>query len=351
MKRKVLLLWMLTVLVFGAWYHAFGGEALINGYLHDNARKVVSLLLLLATLLVLYAFLSVLLYSLASKTGAKKGEVKMILGVIRACLPFVGLLTALSEWFSLGTLGTIFAAFGGMFLGWALQAPVSGLAGWLLTSLIRPFCVGDRILLPSHNLVGDVLSVTPLYTILNQVGGSVGSEEPANRTVLIPNAMLFSTLIINYTPKNQNRMMEESQQRQTDRGNATESAYMLDEFVLRITFGSDWDEAERILMEAAREVTADIISESGQEPYIRADITDWYGAFMRLRFMTLATERPRIMYELTRRIYKAIQASANVDVAIPYVYSYRKNTPVGSEPFPHEPPPGMRPPPGMMPPR
>lgn len=340
MKRRMLWLWMLTVLLFGAWYYIFGGQQLLFSYLHDDARKFVSLILLAATLLVLYAFLSFVLNSLAGRTGAKKGEVKMILGVIRAVLVFVGILTALSEWFSLGTLGTIFAAFGGMFLGWALQAPVSGLAGWLLTSLIRPFCVGDRIQLPTQGLVGDVISVTPLYTVLNQVGGSVGSEEPANRTILIPNAMLFSTLIINYTPKNQDRMMEEAHKLQSDRGTESESSYMLDEFVLRITFGSDWDEAERILIAAAHDVTGDIIRETGQQPYIRADITDWYGAFVRLRFMTRATERPRIMYELTRRIYKAIQASDKVDIAIPYVYSFRKNAP---------PTPGPYPPPGALP--
>jgi len=173
-------------------------------------------------------------------------------------------------------------------------------------------------------MVGDVIGVSPLYTILNQVGGSVGSEEPANRTILIPNAMLFSTLVINYTPKNQEKLIELFQKKFRAQKVPSESAYMLDEFVLRLTFDSDWDEAERILLNVAKEVTADIIKGTGQEPYIRADMSDWYGVYMRLRFMTLATERPRIMYELTKRIYREIQSSDKVDVAIPYIYSFKK---------------------------
>jgi hypothetical protein len=45
---------------------------------------------------------------------------------------------------------------------------------------------------------------------------------------------------------------------------------------------------------------------------------------MRLRFMTKATDRPRITYEINKRILKGFQRSARVDFAIPYVYSYRK---------------------------
>ncbi|MEM2849708.1 MAG: mechanosensitive ion channel family protein, partial [Candidatus Bathyarchaeia archaeon] len=220
------------------------------------------------------------------------------------------------------------AAFGGMFLGWSLQGPVSGLAGWLLISIIRPFTVGDRVQLPSYGLVGDVIAVSPLYTVLNQVGGSVGSEEPANRTILIPNALLFSTLIINYTPKEQEELIKLFRKRFEKSDEKTGPAYILDEFVLRITFDSDWDEAERILLDAAKEVTADIIKATGQEPYIRADVSDWYGVFMRLRFMTIATERPRIMYELTKKIIKAVQESDKVDIAIPYVYSLKKPFPI-----------------------
>jgi len=325
MLRKSTLVALLVFVMFGLWYYVLGGAGLLGQYVSlEYAGGVIRLVFLVSGFVILYALISLALRSMMLKAGAKEGEITMINGVLRTAIIFVGFLTVISEWFSLGTLGTIFAAFGGMFLGWSLQGPVSGFAGWFLISIIRPFSVGDRVQLPSYGLVGDVIAVSPLYTILNQVGGSVGSEEPANRTILIPNAMLFGTLFINYTPKNQEKLIEQFQKRFLAEPRTSESGYMLDEFVLRMTFDSDWDEAERILLSAAREVTAGIIKETGQEPYIRADMSDWYGVYMRLRFMTLATERPRIIYELTRRIYKEIQSSEKVDVAIPYIYSFKK---------------------------
>lgn len=331
MWKKSTWIFIALACALGIWYYLLGGEKILEELMHERAARFIYVVLVSAGLTIIYILTSLIIRSAMLKAGAKEGEVTMILGVIKAALVLIGVIAILSDWFSLGALGTLFAAFGGMFLGWSLQGPVSGLAGWLLISIIRPFSVGDRVQLPSYGLVGDVISVSPLYTVLNQVGGSVGSEEPANRTILIPNALLFSTLVINYTPKEQERLIELFRKR-FEKGEGTSGpAYILDEFVLRITFDSDWDEAERILLNTAREVTADIIKATGQEPYIRADVSDWYGVFMRLRFMTLATERPRIMYELTKRIIKAIQASDKVDIAIPYVYSLKRPFPVGGK--------------------
>ncbi len=325
MKKSRLLLPLLiaVAIVFLYWYSALGGSAVLGRLPSEYVERFVVLIVVSASLTVLYRIGSFFLKSIWLKSGAKEGEVVMIQGVYRFLLIIVGLLTVVSHWFSLGSLGAIFAAFGGMFLGWSLQGPISGLAAWLLVSVIRPFSVGDRVQLPSYGLVGDIIHITPLYTILNQVGGSVGSEEPANRTVLIPNAMLFGALVINYTPKDQEDLIEQSRKR-TKLTISPESAYMLDEFVLRISFDSDWEEAEKILLDAAREVTADIIKETGQEPYIRSDMSDWYGAHMRLRFMTLAINRPTIIHEISKKVFKAIQGSEKVDLAIPYVYSFRK---------------------------
>jgi small-conductance mechanosensitive channel len=184
----------------------------------------------------------------------------------------------------------------------------------------RPFRVGDRIRLPSYNLAGDVTDVGAMYTVLDQVGGAVGSEEAVGRNNLIPNAMLFSNLIINYTPKKApNGLIEDEPALKK----ARESAYILDEVVVRITFDSDWNAAENILLESARSVTEKIISETNEKPYIRSDMYD-YGVYMRLRYMTLATNRPRIKYEIEKRVFKEFSRNERVDFAIPYVYSSRK---------------------------
>ncbi len=201
------------------------------------------------------------------------------------------------------SLGTLFTLFGGMILGWSLQAPVSGFAAWALVSMKRPFRPGDRIQFPNLGLTGDVKDVGLMYTMLDQVGGSIGSEEAVGRYVLVPNAMLFSQVVINYT------VMQEA-------------AYMLDEVVIRITYDSDWKKAEKILLDAATEVTKDLIETTGQKPYIRSDYYD-YGVYLRLRYQTRVKDRVEIAYEINKRIFNDIQMEPSVDLAIPYVYSYR----------------------------
>jgi len=154
---------------------------------------------------------------------------------------------------------------------------------------------------------------------LEQVGGAVGSEEPVGRHILVPNAMLFGNLVINYTP----RIEEDEPSPILDK--TRESSYILDEVITRITFDSDWNTAESILLDAAREVTADIIKNTGKEPYIRSNMYD-YGVYLRVRYMALATHRPRIKYEIEKRIFKEFQNRGDVDFAIPYVYSAKKGS-------------------------
>lgn len=323
-SRILSCLLLCVVISFAVWYFEFNGRAQLEPLFPGlPLTKIVYSLLILIGVVVTYGFGVVYARGAVIKSKGIPGEVKMLKNALKFFLVLFGFIFFVWAWFSVGAIGTLFFTFGGMFLGWSLQAPISGVAAWMLISIMRPFRVGDRIQLPSFGLVGDVVDVSALYTTLNQVGGSVGSEEPADRTILIPNAMLFGALVINYTPKHQDELIKQSHSHNEKKAGDI-SSYMLDEFVLRLTFDSDWDEAERILLETAREVTAEIIRETGEQPYIRADMADWYGVFMRLRFLTNATMRPKIIHEISKRVFKAIQSNSKVDFAIPYIYSDKK---------------------------
>lgn len=253
-------------------------------------------------ILAFYEVGSYLIYLFVRLKKGPEGEIKMLIGVLRV-LTFLTMI--LSIIYILGILtafSAVVAGFIGLLLGWSLQAPVSGFAAWFLIALKRPFRIGDRIRI--SGLIGDITDIGLMYTTLNQVGGAVGTEEAVNRNVLIPNAMLFSNIIINDTV-------------------CQEAAYILDEVIARITYDSDWDLAETILLNAAREVTKDIIQATKQEPYIRSDIYD-YGIYLRLRYMAPATDRPRIIHEITKQIFMEFQINPKVDFAIPYVYSFKK---------------------------
>ncbi|HUV39426.1 MAG TPA: ParB N-terminal domain-containing protein [Planctomycetota bacterium] len=298
---RVALLVAFVLLAAGAYYLDLQGVSL--GHISETGSVMFFLCMV---------FLAAAAYELAAlgvqglvylRRGAA-GEVKMLTGFVRVVAVLVVAVAFMYSTGKLQAIGALVGAFAGLLLGWSLQAPVSGMAAWALVTIKRPFRVGDRVLFPSLNLLGDVLEVGLMYTKLNQVGGSVGSEEAIGRHILIPNAMLFSQVAINYTPEHL-------------------SEYFLDEVVIRLTYDSDWDKAEEILLSAACKVTADIIRETGKEPYIRSDIYD-YGVYMRLRYMTAAKDRPRMSHEILKRIFLDFQKNPRVDFAIPFLYSNRK---------------------------
>ena len=238
------------------------------------------------------------------KVAARPNIDGMMVGRLYSLLAIMAIVLVLGAGFGkLETFGTLFTMFGGMMLGWSLQAPISGVAAWMLVSLKRPFRPGDRVQFPNLGLTGDIKDIGLMYTVLDQVGGTIGSEEAVGRDILVPNAMLFTQVAINYT-------------------SVQESDYLLDEVVVRITFDSNWEKAEQILLSAATDLTRDVIAITGMQPYIRSDMYD-YGVYMRLRYQTKAKDRAEMGYKLSKRIFEEIQRTPIVDLAIPYVYSAR----------------------------
>jgi len=283
----------------------------------EAVRTSIGILVVIAGVFVFYKLSSKVIRTAILKAKGREEDVKMLINLWRVLIAFLTPLLIVAVFFpQFWVIPTFFGAFGGLFLGWALQPVVSGLAAWLLITLKRPFRLGDRIHLPTLNLKGDVLDVGPMYTVLNQVGGSVESEEAVGRNILIPNNMFFGHPAVNFTPR-----VEKGPLRQP----AEKSVYTLDEVVVRITYDTDWEVAESILLNAARNVTADVIKATRKEPYIRSDMYD-YGVYLRLRYMTLATDRPRIKYEIEKRIFKDFSKNDKVDFAIPFVYSAKKGT-------------------------
>jgi small-conductance mechanosensitive channel len=203
---------------------------------------------------------------------------------------------------SITTLG-ISMGFLGMILGWSLQAPVTGIAAWLMLILKRPFKIGQRVIIAG--VKGDVVDITLTHVILNQVGGTVAGEERSGRGVLIPNAILFSQTITNYT---------------------LDVEYILSEVPVRITFQSNWEEAEQILLHAAKQVTGDAIEETGEEPFVRAELFD-AGVLMRLRYKTRPADYAQNVHDIVKIIHGEFGKNDKVEFCYPHsevVYSLKK---------------------------
>jgi len=297
-----------SLLTFACWAAlaaaVFLLQPLLAGLPHLKSGLSIPLLIALVACILAATELFVLLSYLLLSRKRRPAVEGTMLGRIYRLVAGIAVLMAVAYGFGQAkSFGQFFALFGGMILGWSLQAPVSGFAAWIMVSLKRPFRPGDRIQFPNLGLTGDVHDIGPMYTVLDQVGGTIGSEEAVGRYILVPNPLLFSQVVINYTV-------------------VQESPYMLDEVVIRITYDSNWQRAEAILLTAAREITGDIIRTTGVAPYIRADPYD-YGVYLRLRYQCRVKDRAEIQYELTKRIFGDLQADRSVDLAIPYVYSYR----------------------------
>ena len=217
---------------------------------------------------------------------------------------------------SLKALG-ISAGFLGMMLGWSLQAPVTGIAAWLMIILKRPFKLGDRVIIAG--IIGEVTNITLTHIILNQVGGTVGGEEKSGRGVLIPNATMFGQIIYNYT---------------------LETKYILDEVTVRITYDSDWDTVEKILIDAARRVAGEIIEDTNQEPFLRSEFFD-AGVLIRLRYQSIPAERQRMSSDITKIVFHEFAKKDNVRFCYPHsevIYEWKEGSalppPAQSLPYP-----------------
>ena len=208
------------------------------------------------------------------------------------------------------------AGFIGMMLGWSLQQPVTGMAAWLMIVLKKPFRIGDRVIIAG--ITGDVTAISLTHVTLNQVGGSIGGEERSGRGILIPNAILFQNVIINYT---------------------LEQKYMLDEVPVRLTFDCDWERAKELMLIAAKEVTVDITKETGQEPFIRAEFLE-YGILVRLRYNTIPVRRQEISTNIIEKLIASFHAEyPRVSFAIPQTHIRYQSVEPGQ---PDEPPPYKR---------
>ena len=236
------------------------------------------------------------------KKGKSAGQIKMAKLMLRYFFGLIGLVYLVSIFSgSLAALG-LTTAFITMILGWSLQRPVTGMAAWLMVMVKRPFAIGDRVIIGGTR--GDVVDISLTHILLNEVGGTIGGEENSNRGILIPNAVLFDQTVINYT---------------------LDSPYIMDEVVVRITYKSDWKEAESILVGAAREVTGKILAETGTEPFIRADLFE-AGVNMRLRYQTPSTDRVRVSSEIVKLVFQRFSESDSVEFCYPHsevLYSYK----------------------------
>src|SRR5665648_599674 len=110
----------------------------------------------------------------------------------------------------------------------ALKDVVLNFAGWLFIISRRPFSVGDRIQIGNH--AGDVIDTRVFQFTLLEIGNWVNADQSTGRIIHIPNGMVLSEVLANYSKGFQ---------------------YIWNEIPVLITFESNWKEAKKILQKIA----------------------------------------------------------------------------------------------------
>ncbi len=106
----------------------------------------------------------------------------------------------------------------------ALKDIFISLAGWLFLIWRRPFSVGDRIQI--GNYIGDVIDLRIFKFTLLEIGNWVDADQSTGRIMHLPNLMVLTETIANYSKGFQ---------------------YIWNEIAVLVTFESNWEKAKDIL--------------------------------------------------------------------------------------------------------
>lgn len=86
----------------------------------------------------------------------------------------------------------------GFAVTFALQQPLFSLIGWVYIMVKRPYSVGDRVAIEGSK--GDVVDVDFFVTTLWEINGElVSSHQPSGRVVTMPNSVVLSSHVHNYS--------------------------------------------------------------------------------------------------------------------------------------------------------
>jgi len=140
---------------------------------------------------------ALLVASLGARIESKRRvhDARNVLRLLFVVVGGVAVLAVLTEqWvgllFSLGVVG--FA------ITFALQQPLFSVLGWFYIVVKRPYGVGDRVRIEETR--GDVIDVDFLVTTLWEIDGDlVSTNQPSGRIVTVPNSVVLSAHVYNYS--------------------------------------------------------------------------------------------------------------------------------------------------------
>lgn len=271
----------------------------------DSIEKIISALLILVILWLIRFFILKIVYhqtkSLNSRYSWRKGTLYSFV--------FLSIILIGRHWADglepfLAFLGIIAAG-----LTISMKEVLLNLAGMFAILWRNIFVVGDRVEVAQHK--GDVVGIGVFYFSLMEVGEWVDAEQSTGRMIKIPNAMILSNPVINYTKG---------------------FPVIWDELSICITPQSDWKTA-RDIMQSIAERTSEDLSDFVQRElkhsedelihfqylkpkvYMKPDQAIMSGILLTLRYLCEPRKRRDTENMLWEVILAEFEAAPNVEIA------------------------------------
>lgn len=214
-----------------------------------------------------------------------KGELKQVTSVYRYVVLIVFILVAMVLLY--GVIGPAITSIGLLAAGLtlALQRPILNIVGWFLIVAKRPFRIGDRV--DVGNVGGYVHDIALMHTHISLVE----KDEQTGRMAYVPNEMVLTQPIVNYTKG---------------------SALVWSEIKVRIPPKADLKKAGKKLLECAEEVVGREMQAASKKwnaevrPEVRVKM-DYLASNelyveLTLRYLCNAKEMQAVKSEVTTRI-------------------------------------------------
>jgi small-conductance mechanosensitive channel len=124
----------------------------------------------------------------------------------------------------------IISAFGmGFVLGF--KELIMCISGRILLAMSQEFQIGNRIEI--GNITGDVIDIGIMSTAIAEIGGIIAGHQSSGRIIHVPNSLLLTTVIKNYTKK---------------------CDYVWDELIVRVGVTAEHQAIEKILYSVCEEI-------------------------------------------------------------------------------------------------
>ena len=196
----------------------------------------------------------------------------------------------------------------------ALKDPITNIIAWVFILWRKPFEVGDRIEIGQY--AGDVVDQRIFQFSMMEIGNWVAADQSTGRVLHIPNGMIFTSGVANYTHG---------------------PDYIWNEIPVLVTFESDWETAKGILQEIAdtHDVSQDpeavrefeaatrkfLLKYNKLTPIVYTNVVD-SGVLLTIRYLCKPRQRRGSTQAIWEEILRAFARQPEIDLAYPTTRFY-----------------------------